>query len=140
MQVWFGDLIFGTFCLISRDPVHIFQNRSLRWNRGFKPVVLNTINPIIGRIFFRTYIGVPEFKNIKKIAVRVLQMKIWNIPHVQYIKWFHFFTTRNKFSRKMYFHLNLTRPTTVPVMTWLRSWDLKWYIVKGRKTRLIMMS
>ena len=100
------------FLPISRDPVHIFQNRFLRWNRGFKPVVLNTINPIIGRIFFRTYIGVPEFKNIKKIAVRVLQMKIWNIPHVQYIKWFHFFTTRNKFSRKMYFHLNLTRPST----------------------------
>ena len=30
MQVLFSDLIFGTFCLISRDPVHIFQNRSLR--------------------------------------------------------------------------------------------------------------
>ena len=29
MQVWFGDLIFGTFCLISRDPGHIFQNRFL---------------------------------------------------------------------------------------------------------------
>ena len=31
-----------------------------------------------------------------------------------------------------------TSNTTVPVMTWLRSWDLKWYLVKGRKTRLIM--
>ena len=45
MQVWFGDLIFGTFCLISRDLVHIFQNRFLRWNHGFKPVVLNTTRP-----------------------------------------------------------------------------------------------
>ena len=26
MQVWFGDLNFGTFWLISPDPVHIFQN------------------------------------------------------------------------------------------------------------------
>ena len=25
LKVWFGDLIFGTFCLISRDQVHIFQ-------------------------------------------------------------------------------------------------------------------
>ena len=26
MQVWFGDLDFGTFWLISWDLVHIFQN------------------------------------------------------------------------------------------------------------------
>ena len=43
--------------------------------------------------FFRTYLGVLEFKNIKKIAVRVLQMKIWNIPHFQnmfyYVYWIH---------------------------------------------------
>ena len=26
-----------------------------------------------------------------------------------------------------------TSNTTVPVMTWLWSWDLKWYLVKGRK-------
>ena len=25
MQVWFGNLIFGMFCLISRDPLHIFK-------------------------------------------------------------------------------------------------------------------
>ena len=48
MRVWFGDLIFGTICLISQDPVHIFQNRFLRW----KLVVLSTMNPIIRRIFF----------------------------------------------------------------------------------------
>ena len=76
MQVWFGDLIFGTFCLISWDPVHIFKNRFLRWNPGFKPVVLSTINPIIRRIFFRTYKGALEFKKLKKMKLRGLQMKI----------------------------------------------------------------
>ena len=51
---------------ISQDSVHIFQNRFLRWNRGLKPVVLSTMNPIIRRIFFRTYNGVLDFKNTKK--------------------------------------------------------------------------
>ena len=37
---------FGTFWSISLDPVHIFQNRFLRWNRELKPVVLSTMNPI----------------------------------------------------------------------------------------------
>ena len=52
MKVWFGYLNFGTNCLISLDPVHIFQNRFLRWNRELKPIVLSTINPMIRRIFF----------------------------------------------------------------------------------------
>ena len=30
MQVWFGDLNFGKFWFISREMVHIFQNRFLR--------------------------------------------------------------------------------------------------------------
>ena len=34
---------------------------------------------------------------------------IWNIPHIQDIKWFHSFTTCYWFSGKMYFHQNLTR-------------------------------
>ena len=40
---------------------------------GIQAGHFRTINPIIGRIFIRTYNGVPKFK---KIAVRVLQMKI----------------------------------------------------------------
>ena len=43
---------FDTFWPISRDSVHIFQNRFLRWNRESEPVVLNTMNPIIRTIFF----------------------------------------------------------------------------------------
>ena len=41
-----------TFLTISQDSVHIFKNQFLRWNRGFKPVVLSTITPIIGRISY----------------------------------------------------------------------------------------
>ena len=43
---------FLTFLAISQDLVHIFQNRFLHWNHGFKPVVLSNMNPIIRRIFF----------------------------------------------------------------------------------------
>ena len=46
MQVWFGNPDFGTFWLISQDPLHIFQNRFLHWNRELKPVVLSTMKPI----------------------------------------------------------------------------------------------
>ena len=84
-------------------PMHIFPNRFLHWNPGFKPVILSTIHPIIKRSFSRTYKGVPEFKNIQKIAVRVLQRKIWNIPHVQNIKWFHFSLPVINFLEKMIF-------------------------------------
>ena len=43
---------FDTFWPISRDSVHIIQNRFLHWNREFEPLDLNTMNPIIGTIFF----------------------------------------------------------------------------------------
>ena len=36
-----------TFLTISQDSVHIFKNQFLRWNRGFKPVVLSTITPML---------------------------------------------------------------------------------------------
>ena len=52
LLVWFGRPISDTFLVISRDSVHIFQNRFLRWNREFKPVDLNTMNPIIWTFFF----------------------------------------------------------------------------------------
>ena len=39
MKVWFCELYFGTFWLISWDLVHVFQNRFLRWNRELKPFV-----------------------------------------------------------------------------------------------------
>ena len=65
MQVWSGDLIFGTFCLISQDPVHIFQNRFLRWNRELKPVDLSTINPKNKTIFFLSYKGGCRFLKLR---------------------------------------------------------------------------
>ena len=36
---------FETFWLISRDPLHIFQNRFLRWNHELKPVILSIMSP-----------------------------------------------------------------------------------------------
>ena len=48
--VWRPEL--DTFLLISRDPLQIFKKQFLHWNRERKPVVLSTINPIIGIIFF----------------------------------------------------------------------------------------
>ena len=48
---------FDTFWPISRDSMHIFQNRFQRWNRVYELVDLNTMNPIIRTIFF-TYKGV----------------------------------------------------------------------------------
>ena len=62
MQVMFGDLNFGTFWLISRDPGQIFQNRFLCWNRELKPVVLSTINLINGTIFFWVIKGAGNIK------------------------------------------------------------------------------
>ena len=43
-----------TFLSTAKNLVHIIKKRFLRWNCGFKPVVLSTITPIIGRFFFRT--------------------------------------------------------------------------------------
>ena len=45
LLVWFGRPILDTFWPISRDSLHIFQNRFLRWNRESEPVDLNTMNP-----------------------------------------------------------------------------------------------
>ena len=54
---------FDTFWLLSRDSVHIFQIRFLRWNRESKPVDLNTMNPIIWTIFFSPFKGSePNFR------------------------------------------------------------------------------
>ena len=54
---------FDTFWPISRDSVHIFQNRFLHWNRELKPVDLNTMNPIIWTIFFSPFKGSePNFR------------------------------------------------------------------------------
>ena len=52
MQVWFGKPDFGTFSLISRDPVRIFQNRFFCCNLELKPVVLSTMYLINRMIFF----------------------------------------------------------------------------------------
>ena len=43
---------FDTFWPISRDLVHIFQNRFLCWNYEIELVNLNTMNPMIRKIFF----------------------------------------------------------------------------------------
>ena len=45
MQFWFGDPDFGTFWFIYKDPVNIFQNQFLRWNRDLKPVVFSSPTP-----------------------------------------------------------------------------------------------
>ena len=73
MKVWFGDLNFDTFLLISQGLLQIFKNRFLRWNRELKPVVLSTMNPINGSKIFLSYKGVcrilksrtPQLKPIK---------------------------------------------------------------------------
>ena len=57
---------FGTFWSIFRDPVHIFQNRFLRWNRELKPVILSTMNPINGTKFFLSYKGGCKYLSWKK--------------------------------------------------------------------------
>ena len=48
---------FEMFWPISQDPLHIFQNRFLRWTRELKPVILSTINLINGTNFFSSYKG-----------------------------------------------------------------------------------
>ena len=62
MQVWFGDLDFGTFCLVSWDLVHTFQNRFLHWNRELKLVILSTMNLINGTFFFLVIKGSVNIK------------------------------------------------------------------------------
>ena len=52
---------FWTFWPISQDSVHTFQNQFLHWNRGFKPVILSTINPINWTNFFLVVKGRLEF-------------------------------------------------------------------------------
>ena len=83
---------FGTFWQIFQDPVHIFQNRFLRWNRELKPVVLSTMNPINGTNFFLSYKGggsflksrTPQLKPLKieKTIFLVLPTFFWptNLP------------------------------------------------------------
>ena len=104
LKIWFGRSNSDTFIPISQNPMHIFQNRFLRWNPWFKPFVLRTMNPIIRRVFFWLIKGSWNLKSKKKIAVTVVRMKIWNIPHVQNIKRFHFFTTSYYFSWKCIFN------------------------------------
>ena len=91
MQVWFGDLIFGMFCLISQDPVHIFQNRFLCWNRELKPVDLSTINPKNKTNFFLSYKGGCRFLKLRtpqqkplKIKNDILFLKTYMIYHNNY--------------------------------------------------------
>ena len=67
-------LNFDLFRLISRDSVHIFQNWFLHWNRWFKPFVLSTMNPIIGRFFFGL---LKELWNLKKWKKCRLEGSIW---------------------------------------------------------------
>ena len=66
------------------------------------------------RLFWVLRKGSWNFKKLKKISVRVVQMKIWNNPDVQNIKWFPFFINRYLFSWKMYFHPILTGPIQPP--------------------------
>ena len=73
-HVWFGDLDFGPFWLISWDLVHIFQIWLLRKNSELKPVVLNTMNLIIQMIFFSLIKG-PEKFCFCKLAKGSLQKK-----------------------------------------------------------------
>ena len=48
---------FDTFWPISWDPMHIFQNRFLHWNREIKQVVLSMMKPINKNTFFSPYKG-----------------------------------------------------------------------------------
>ena len=49
--------------ILADISMHIFQNLFLRWNRESKPVDLNTMNPIIQRIFFsHLYRGQSHFQ------------------------------------------------------------------------------
>ena len=52
LLVWFGTAILGTFLVISRDSVHIFQTRFLCWNGESEPADMNIMND------FQTYKGV----------------------------------------------------------------------------------
>ena len=71
LLVWFGTSVLDSFLVITWDLVRIFQNRFLRRNREIEPVDLNTMNPIIGTIFF-TYKGVSEIFNELEGPLRML--------------------------------------------------------------------
>ena len=69
---------FGTFWQIFQDPVHIFQNRFLRWNRELKPVVLSTMNPINGTNFFLSYKGGGSFLKSRTPQLKPLKIENFN--------------------------------------------------------------
>ena len=75
LLVWFGRPIFNTFLVVSLDPVHIFQNRFLRWNRVLKPVDLSTMNPINKTIFFKSYKGGCRFLKLRTPQLKPLKME-----------------------------------------------------------------
>ena len=72
---------FDTFLPISRDSVHIFQNRFLHWNCEIEPVDLNTINPIIRTIFFS-----PLFSIFKKLRFSGFYIPLSNKIRVAMIR------------------------------------------------------
>ena len=78
MEVWFGDLNFDTIMLISRDPLQIFQNQFLRWNRELKPVILSTMNPINGTNFFLSYKGGGSFLKSRTPQLKPLKIENFN--------------------------------------------------------------
>ena len=69
---------FGTIWPIFQDPVHIFQNRFLRWNRELKPVVLSTMNPINGTKFFLSYKGGCRFLKSRTPQLKPLKIENFN--------------------------------------------------------------
>ena len=69
---------FGTFWPIFQDPVHIFQNQFLRWNRELKPVILSTMNPINGTNFFLSYKGGCRFLKSRTPQLKPLKIENFN--------------------------------------------------------------
>ena len=55
---------FVTFWLLSQVPMHIFQNRFLRWNCELKLVVWSTMNPIKRKQIFTFKVGSCNFQRI----------------------------------------------------------------------------
>ena len=83
---------FDIFCRISWDPMHIFQNRFLRWNPELKPNVLSIIKPMNRTKIFLTYNGPSRIKKANWGGLKLLQFSSnFNCELIIYIvmgKWF----------------------------------------------------
>ena len=84
LMVWFSKSNFDTFWLLYQVPMHIFQNRILRWNHELKLVVLSTINLINGTNIFYLWMGLMQFQTkclLQKVLIYSLIIILTGAHH-----------------------------------------------------------